>query len=157
MRTDETKKNVVPVNVEGYSMAPFILPGSRLRTRDVSSADLKIGDVVSYIDGHGVGVVHRIVAIKMESSSIVFGVRGDACTEVEWVPREALIELVTDVEHTIFSYHMDGVLADVMRRVALAHSPAAKMMKRVLVRSWRTVARCRGFIVAEKLTANFKK
>lgn len=69
--------------VTGGSMEPTIPLGSLVLTRPVPVADLKAGDVITYVPPSGSGVsgpvTHRIVSIdRDERGARVFRTRGDA-------------------------------------------------------------------------------
>jgi len=73
--------------VTGASMSGTIERGSIVFTRDVAVTALAVGDVITYIPPPDSGidhlVTHRISAIELEDTALVFRTQGDANASVD--------------------------------------------------------------------------
>lgn len=100
-------------------MYPFVPAGSVLTVEHVEPSRLRVGDVVCFVDAAGEPVAHRLA--EPVDGEGPLRVRGDAASGLEGVPLSALIGRVVRVERGPLRYSTDGVLGQLLARVALQH------------------------------------
>ena len=100
---------MVRIEVTGLSMRPFLRGGERVTIAPSSPAQVRSGDLVFFLDGHDLPVLHRIVSRKNAAAGPVFVARGDGVAQrdepfapdrilgkairVEWPGRPGSIDL----------------------------------------------------------------
>ncbi len=86
------------VTAFGTSMSPFLSPGSELRLERADSADIRVGDIVTFRSGSGVLVTHRVIRIFSQKNEISFLTKGDGRLDHDpLVSKEKLFGRVTHV------------------------------------------------------------
>lgn len=85
-----------PFIVMTGSMEPVIMSGDLIITKEINPSDVKVGDVISFVDpaGNGVTVVtHRVIEVKNENGTVSFRTRGDAnnTDDQDAVPGESVL------------------------------------------------------------------
>lgn len=87
-RTSAGKPITIPVF--GVSMAPMIRTGDTVTIQPCSADQLKIGDVIAYIQEQTV-IVHRLVKIKLSEGKRLLCQKGDNLTGWGWLTEDQLI------------------------------------------------------------------
>ena len=82
---------VRPALVSGVSMAPHLVLGDIVVTREVDPATLRSGDIIRFRSGE-VPVLHRITAIERAPEGLVFTTQGDNNNLPDGPVPEALVE-----------------------------------------------------------------
>ncbi|MDY6833624.1 MAG: signal peptidase I [Chloroflexota bacterium] len=65
-----------PVLVAGHSMEPNVDLGDIVIVTDVPTDSITRGDIIQFSDGHD-SVIHRVIAVNQEESSLTFTTKGD--------------------------------------------------------------------------------
>ena len=79
--------------VFGDSMHPTLETGDRVETVGVSRSEVRIGDIISYVNGDGRRVIHRVVRLEPLVT------RGDNASEEDApVPDESPVWRVVSVD-----------------------------------------------------------
>ncbi len=70
--------------VSSWSMEPTLHVGDLIVV--ANWGDIKVGDVIVYVSGHGALIVHRVVAVRHSASGILYVTKGDANPSADVMP-----------------------------------------------------------------------
>jgi len=70
--------------VSSWSMEPTLHVGDLIVV--ANWGDVKVGDIIVYVDGRGSLIVHRVVAIRHSAAGILYVTKGDANPLPDAVP-----------------------------------------------------------------------
>lgn len=82
--------------VVGHSMEPFLQAGDCVEIIPCSVSQLKIGDVIAFIQ-QGKLVVHRLLYSRVQHGQWQGREQGDDCTQGTWIQASALVGKVKNI------------------------------------------------------------
>lgn len=124
-------------------MLPSILPSDRLIVRRVGPDDLSPGAIVTFPDGRGRMVAHRVLRVVGTPPTLV-EVRGDSQRRSEWLEPSSLVHVVVSVDGYLGRWTANGFRGRLWRRLALCSTftPA----RRLSVSVFRSALRARSWV-----------
>jgi hypothetical protein len=124
-------------------MLPFIPPGSRVEVDRLSPENVKVGDVVCYIDESAWGLTHRVVNVENRAEGLLFQVRGDAQADCREVTSASVVYVVRRVRYGWFSYGCDEGIGQIISWIATSDAPPQKLARNALITLWETAVQLR--------------
>jgi hypothetical protein len=131
------------ISVRGTSMLPFIPPGSRVEVERLPPENVKVGDVVCYIDESAWALTHRVVNVENRADGILFRVRGDAQADCREVTSASVVYVVRRVRYGWFSYGCDEGIGQIISRITTSDAPPQKLARNALITLWEAAAQLR--------------
>jgi signal peptidase len=129
-----------PLFERSGSMRPTLSPGDLLISQTVSPAQVRPGDVVSFVDPsrHDELITHRVVSIRARGSVFKFATRGDANPAAESWTIAASGHLRRMVAHVPLLGYAAWLISVKALRLALVYVGSAALALLALRRIWRT-------------------
>lgn len=136
----------------GFSMAPFIRPGSELLIENVSAAEIHTGDIIAYLSPSGASVTHRVVKVLKKGSEVLFLTKGDNRSAPDPLVREGevlgRVTRVDGIDVRVFFWLWTG------RGIAAASYAAYRVVEtlsKISANRWRHALERKGYLPRIKL------
>lgn len=101
----KTEKKPCPITIVGQSMHPFIKDGSQVMIAPVCATEIRIGDIVAFVNDHGDNnnnnrtlVCHRVVGRLWRNGELFLREKGDNGRRLTIIPAKEVLGKVISIE-----------------------------------------------------------